>query len=635
MSVDSGRGGGQPPPKPRRPGRPRKDQSVTLSTGLRTSAKTVRLGGGRGEEGGRGGRGRGGASARTHYRTGRGGGRVGQNSSQSTKKGMKMTQYEFENVSSSPFPPSLVGGGHPQALQQQQVQQQAAQQQPQLFQLGSGTAGVGQNLLTPLQIIPAASIPGYHGVSGGSMLLLQNTPQGVTLAATPNSNNVVAPTTLLGGNTYQLVQAAPMIATDQGENAQKVSVIMHPTAGVGTPVQYIAQFDGPPPKRKAKAPQSSKELHEKFDKERKKEQAKLELDTAAAKSTKSTKSKLKRSKTIDSDPVALASGSLSEPAEKLMSSELNKYLKMEESRRKRKPSTAGGGGTGSSVSDSSHKTKANPSAAARRKRPHPVTKSPNDVEATTETEEVAGDVLEREEETEGEPPSSAKKIRTKAKKKSVLGKRKSTRTRAKEEKEEEGDIEQPQPPSSKQKKTEARDQEEAESELRTAQVSDEEISEVAMETASTQVSTAAVSRGGKRHSKWVKTESRDQDQDETKDERTAQETLEATVEQESPRTSASRGGRGRSKRKKTELKNQEEIEDERTAQEILEATVEAESPQVSTAAASGRGSRGRGSASKPKHVCNECGKEYVSHGRLLGHKEKTHDPQLTVSYGIQ
>ena len=605
VSVDSGRGGAQPPPKPRRPGRPRKDQSVTLSTGLRTSAKTVRLGGGGGGgEGGGGGRGRGGSTARAHYRSGRGGGRVGQNSSQSTKKGMKMTQYEFENVSSSPFPPSLVGGGLPQAIQQQQVQQQAAQQQPQLFQLGSGTAAVTQglqSLVTPLQIIPAASIPGYHSVSGGGMLLLQNAPQGVTLAA---SNDVVAPTTLLGGNTYQLVQAAPMIATDQGENAQKVSVIMHPTAGVGTPVQYIAQFDGPPPRRKSKAPQSRKELHEKFDKERKKEQAKLELDTAAMTPTKSTKSKSKRSKTAESDSAAVtASARPRAPAERLMSSEIEKYLKMEESRRKPKAATTSAAAATSSDSGSSRKAKASPTAAARRKRLHPATESPNDVEVTTETEEVA----EREEEEGGES-SSAKKTRTKAKKKSILGKRKSTTTRDKEEIQEEDDNKQQLPPNeegdpltspppAKQEKTKPKDQEEeTESELRTAQVGNEETSEVAMETENTRTSTATAQRGGRGHSKRVKIEPRNQ---ETESERTIP------------------------------VSNEE----------ILEATVEMDSPRTSTAAAaSSRGGsrrgKGRGSAANPKHRCDECGKEYISHGRLLGHKEKMHSQQLTVSCGV-
>ena len=614
VSVDSGsgrgrgrgRGGGggggggqqQPPPKPRRPGRPRKDQSVTLSTGLRTSAKTVRLEGG---SGGGGGRGRGGSSTRAHYRSGRGGGRAGQNSSQSTKKGMKMTQYEFENVSSSPFSSSLVGGGLPQALQQQQVQQQqAVQQQPQLFQLGSGTAGVAQSLqslVTPLQIIPAASIPGYHSVSGGGMLLLQNAPQGVTLAAAPSGNDVVVPTTLLGGNTYQLVQAAPMIATDQGENAQKVSVIMHPTAGVGTPVQYIAQFDGPPPKRKSpKAPQSRKELHKKFDEERKKEQAKLELAAT------STKSKSKRSEKTDSDSAVIASGSSSASAEKLMSSELEKYLKMEESRKKRKPSTTTtGAGASSSDSGSSYKTKASTTAAARRKKPlHPATKSPNNVEVTTETEEK--EVPVREEEEEGGEPSRARKTRTKAKKKSILGKRKS---RAKEETQEEGDDNEPpnkegDPPTSlsssmKQEKAMNVDQEgeERESELRTAQAGIEEMSEIAMET-------------------------------------------------ESPKTSATRGRRGRSKRAKIEPRHEEKSEPERTVpasnEETSEATLETDGPQTSTGAAAAasnsgksRRGKGRGSAANPQHRCDECGKEFVSQTRLLGHKEKMHYPQLTVS----
>lgn len=621
ISVDSGgrgrgrgRGGGgggeqQPAPhKPRRPGRPRKDQSVTLSTGLRTSAKTVRLGGGGGgAEGGGGGggggrgRGRGGSSARAHYRSGRGGGRAGQNSSQSTKKGMKMTQYEFENVSSSPFPPSLVGGGIPQALQQQQqVQQQqvtAQQQQPQLFQLGSGAAGVAQNLqslVTPLQIIPAASIPGYHSVSGGGMLLLQNAPQGVTLAAPPSGNDVVAPTNLLGGNTYQLVQAAPMITTDQGENAQKVSVIMHPAAGVGTPVQYIAQFDGPPPKRKAsKAPQSRKELHKKFDEERKKEQAKLEQSTTAVTSSKPTKSKSKRSKMTDSDSAMVASGSASTSAEKLMSSELEKYLEVEESRKKRKPSTSTtctAAAASSSDSGTSRKTKASTATTTRRKKqPDPIAKSPpknvEETSGTEEEEEEAAGVPEREE--EGGEPSSAKMTRTKAKK-SLLGKRKS---RAKEETQEEDEQRLPpneegDPPTSsppaKQEETKPRDQkekeEERESEVRTNQAGSEEASEVAMETESPQTSN----------------------------------------------TTARRGGRGRSKRVKLDSSNQEATEHERTtpatcsSEETLEATMETQTSAAAATSSKRGGRRGRGRGS----------------GTVPASNEKMDIPQLTVSYGI-
>ncbi len=658
VSVDGGgrgRGGGgqQPPHKPRRPGRPRKDQSVTLSTGLRTSAKTVRLGGGGGggaEGGGAGGggRGRGGSTARAHYRSGRGGGRVGQNSSQSTKKGMKMTQYEFENVTSSPFPPSLVGtGAIPQALQQQQqqVQQQVAQQQqPQLFQLGSGTAGVAQNLqslVTPLQIIPAASIPGYHGISGGGMLLLQNTPQGVTLAAPPSGNDVVAPTTLLGGNTYQLVQAAPMIATDQGENAQKVSVIMHPTAGVGTPVQYIAQFDGPPPKGKSsKAPQSRKDLHKKFEKERKKEQAKLEQNAMAVISTRSNKSKSKCSKTTDSDTAVAASGSSSKSAENLMSSELEKYLKIEKTRKKRKPSTSTAA-AGSSDSGSSLKTKVSTAAATRRKKQsHPSTRSPpKNIKETTETEEeeeeIAG-VPEREE--DGGEPSVAKKTRTKGKKKSLLGKRKS---RAKEETEEEDDNSEQQlppneegdpPTSSPPEKTKPREQEEEgegeerESELRTIQAGSEGASEVAMESESPLTSNRAAQRGRRgRRSKRVKLESSNQ---ETEHERTIpasnEEILEATMETQASTVAATNSKRG-SRRGKGRGSGTVR------ASTSNEATMETDDGlQTSTAATGSR----RGSAANPQHTCDECGKEFVSHVRLLGHMEKMHSPKLTVSCGI-
>ena len=385
-----------PPPKPRRPGRPRKDQSVTLSAGLRTSSKTVRLGAGR-SQGRSSGRGR----------------RGGHTASPVTKKSMKMTQYEFENVHFSP-----AVGHAPSTLQQPH--------QPQLFQVNSGGGGVAQNLqglVTPLQIIPAGSIPGYPSVAGGSVLLMQGAPQGVTLATPPTSHS--ASTTLIpqGGNTFQLVQAAPVISADQVDNAQKVSVIMHPAAAGG--VQYIAQFDGPPPKAKGKR-RSSAELKELFEEERKKEQNKLQ-DSAPLTSV-ATSSKVAESAEKSTSPEI--------SAEKLMSNELEKYFKTEETRRTK---TA-------AASVSSAKT---PRTSARRKRPLP---SPEGKATGSQSTEASPSSEGKQEES----PSSKSKAAKTRKRKSVLGKRTRTRAQVKKEAEEyhdeEGDpLTSPSP--SKQKKT--------------------------------------------------------------------------------------------------------------------------------------------------------------------------------------
>ena len=486
-SVD---GRGNHPPKPRRPGRPRKDQSITSSTGLRTSAKTVRLGA---------------AAAKSQQRSVRGGGRGGRGggqtaSSQAIKKGMKMTQYEFENVA---FPSSIA---HPQALQPQQQSQP-----PQLFQVASGSGM--QSLVTPLQIIPAGSIPAYHGVSGGGMLLMQGAPQGVALAAAPNSHDASNTLITQGGNTYQLVQAAPVITAEQAENAQKVSVIMHPSAGVGAPVQYIAQFDGPPPPRRGRRGRSRNELTKKFEEERRKEQAKLEGSIETP----------KHSVVTESDPIEALRSSASDSAEKKLTNELERYLKMEETRWKATP--AASPGAGSLV------------AAAGRNQPLPSSSSPNNTNQSTEAS-VSGT---NPPVVEGEGVSGGKK--TTGDKKSVLGKRKSTRSRVREEEEEE--EEEPSnemgdplitPPPSKQNKTQPEE---------TVSTAEEGVEEYGF-------------------SMTVVTES---------------------------------------------------------------------SPTPTAVKANRRRGKGHASESKPKHACDECDKEYASHGSLLNHKKMAHGFILQLTVG--
>lgn len=338
------------------------------------------------------------------------------------------------------------------------------------------------------------------------MLLMQGAPQGVTLAAAPNSHDALI---AQGGNTYQLVHAAPVVTAEQAENAQKVSVIMQPSAGVGAPIQYIAQFDGPPPPSRRGRRRSQMELKRAFEEERKKEQAKLE-------GLLETPSELKCS-----EMTKLTSGT----AEKRMSSEIELYLKVERSRKTKTlaappdPDSSG--------------------AAAKRKRRLPATKSPNNTDRSTEG--VMSDTTSPQ---VGEKAVASGRNKTKVTKKSVLGKRGSTRQCVRKEgegpaNEEEDPLDTP--PRSKQKRKQS------------------------VETAGDRTTPVA--------------------------------------------------GEG----------------------EIALSDIDGrQGSQTETAAGGGRG-HGTGDASTPKlkHACDECGKEYVTRGSLLSHKNTVHGltplPSLTVS----
>lgn len=226
-------------PAPRRPGRPRKDQSNTSHGGLKTSSKTVRLG-----------------SSKTNYKPSKS--LKGQSTSYSAK-GMKMTQYEFQSVS--------MATSQQQQQQQQHVVNPSSNTPVQVSNL--------QNVVTPLQIIPAGSLhyPNIGGVPSGSVLYVQGAPQGVALAA-PQGNDMSSTYITQDGNTYQLVQASPaQLGAD--DNAQKVSVIMHPGTAGG--IQYITQLDGPPPKVKSATTSPAKDdLRKRFEEARNTERAKLE-----------------------------------------------------------------------------------------------------------------------------------------------------------------------------------------------------------------------------------------------------------------------------------------------------------------------------------------------------------------------
>ena len=230
-----------PPPIRRRPGRPRKDQSVTFSSSQtqRTSRIVHHLGQGQGQGRGRG-RGR-----------GRGGGMVGLATNTPAASGkIKVTQYEFQE--------------HRHRQQQQSIANQGVyfttptnhtssttQFQPILLQPGSNSA-LHSSIVTPLQIVSSTQatptplqMQTIPTVSPGSVIYLQNSspqleqsPQYITKDG--QLYQVLAPTTAAG-----LV----------GDQNKKLGVIMQPSAATPTyiqaseigNIQYVTQLDGPPP----------------------------------------------------------------------------------------------------------------------------------------------------------------------------------------------------------------------------------------------------------------------------------------------------------------------------------------------------------------------------------------------------
>jgi len=226
-----------PPPVRRRPGRPRKDQSVTFSSSQtqRTSRVVHQLGQGRGR-----GRGR-----------GRGVGMMGVATNTPAASGkIKVTQYEFQE--------------HRHRQQQQSIANQGVyfttpanhtssttQFQPILLQPGSNAA-LHSSIVTPLQIVSTTQAPPtplqvqtLPTVSPGSVIYLQNSsPQ---LEQSPQYITK-------DGQLYQIL--APSSATAlPGDQIKKPSVIMQPSAAPPTyiqasdigSIQYVTQLDGPPP----------------------------------------------------------------------------------------------------------------------------------------------------------------------------------------------------------------------------------------------------------------------------------------------------------------------------------------------------------------------------------------------------
>ncbi len=240
-------------PVKRRPGRPRKDQSVALSTNhTQRTSRVHHLSHGRG-----GGRGRG----------SRGGAIIGLASNTPAASGkLKVTQYEFQEQRQQQQ--SLVSAGQgvflttPTNHAPSPSATTPTQFQPLILQPGTNTA-LQPNIVTPLQIVstgqgalPTPIIQNIPTVPQGNVIYLQSSvpqqeqsPQYITK----------------DGQLYQIL--TPTTAPTLGDGTKKLSVIMQPTAAGAQPtyvqasdignLQYITQLDGPPPPQSTSSSSSS------------------------------------------------------------------------------------------------------------------------------------------------------------------------------------------------------------------------------------------------------------------------------------------------------------------------------------------------------------------------------------------
>ena len=243
--------------RPGRPGRPPRSKTGGAKD---KKATTVRTG-----------------STTAHFRSSRGS--KGQSSSYSTK-GMKMTQYEFSSSSSSMSSHSITNSSPSQSSM-----------------VTYGTPSSLQNIVAPIQIIQgiptnSVQVQGYQSVQPGGMMLMQGTrPLGLEYAPQQSPSYITQ-----DGQTYQIIQAQPQHLTmsDAGDNSQKVSVIMQPSAATYTTqttaggIQYLTQLDGPPPLTKTKEKTDKATLKSNFEKARKQEQAKLKQSSSTVSSSTST-----------------------------------------------------------------------------------------------------------------------------------------------------------------------------------------------------------------------------------------------------------------------------------------------------------------------------------------------------------
>ena len=228
-----------PAPVKRRPGRPRKDQSVALSSGhTQKTTRVHHLGQGRG-------RGRG----------GRGGGMVGlvQKSSTSARS-IRMTQYEFQQHQQQSVAASrgvcLTQANHTPSSSVTTAT--PTQFQPLLFQ-PAANASLHSNIVTPLQIVSA----GQATPTPMQMQTIPTIPHGsvIYLQGSSSPQQEQSPQYVTkDGRVYQIL--TPSSSANLGDRTKKLSVIMQPSAGaqptyvqasdVGN-FQYVTQLDGPPP----------------------------------------------------------------------------------------------------------------------------------------------------------------------------------------------------------------------------------------------------------------------------------------------------------------------------------------------------------------------------------------------------
>ena len=226
-----------PPPAPvkRRPGRPRKDQSASPlnANQPRKIPQVIQV------CQGRGGRGRGTGMVQT---------------SRASSKTIRMTQYEFPSPQqqqtavsgnqgvylTSPNHTSSSGAGTTAHIQS-------------LILQSPTSTGSHSNVITPLQIVPAAAqgttspvqVQTFSTVPQGSVIYLQGAPSQPTQDQSPMYMTK-------GGQVYQLVNPSASSGKpgELRDNTKKISVIMQPHVQGGGDVggyQYITQLDGPQP----------------------------------------------------------------------------------------------------------------------------------------------------------------------------------------------------------------------------------------------------------------------------------------------------------------------------------------------------------------------------------------------------
>ena len=233
-------------PVKRRPGRPRKDQ---VNPQAKKTARTVQLSANKPNQRSQPSRG-------------------SKNPASSPLKSIKLTQYKFQ----SQQPAQTQGVILSQQSQHAATSPTAQQYQPLI--LSPGGSGIHGNLVTPLQIIPAApqanapvQVQTYSTVPQGGLFYLQG--------ATPQVQEQPTYVTK-DGQLYQLIH--PRTLEDVSDSSKKVSVIMQPQGGTGTTYvqgdigsfHCVTQLDGLPPSTNQRNTERKDELRKRFQKIRRK-----------------------------------------------------------------------------------------------------------------------------------------------------------------------------------------------------------------------------------------------------------------------------------------------------------------------------------------------------------------------------